>query len=157
WRFGGLWAESSETREGMRTVVGRGSDSMKRGLLPAALVAVGLITFSFGDWVGDHRVLAVGVAIVGAAILTAVAGWATTWRGCSPISRRTLDEAEHDLSARWAGTCAAPGRGMCGVSSRTPGEGGSGAEQGASLGYVESRNLVIEFRDAKGKPERFPD
>jgi hypothetical protein len=48
---------------------------MKRGLLPAALVAIGLITFICGDVAGDHRVLAVGVAIVGAAILTAVAGW----------------------------------------------------------------------------------
>src|SRR5262249_44761403 len=25
------------------------------------------------------------------------------------------------------------------------------------LGHVEGRNLVIEFRDAAGKPERFPD
>jgi putative ABC transport system substrate-binding protein len=24
------------------------------------------------------------------------------------------------------------------------------------LGYVEGRNLVIEYRDAAGKPERFP-
>src|SRR6266705_6719899 len=24
------------------------------------------------------------------------------------------------------------------------------------LGYVEGRNLVIEYRDAEGKPERFP-
>src|SRR4030095_11412164 len=24
------------------------------------------------------------------------------------------------------------------------------------LGYVEGRNVVIEFRDAEGKPERFP-
>jgi hypothetical protein len=50
----------------------------RRGLLPAALVAIGLITFIFGDFTGDHRVRAVGVAIVGAAILTAVAGW--LWR-----------------------------------------------------------------------------
>src|SRR5438045_8704226 len=24
------------------------------------------------------------------------------------------------------------------------------------LGYIEGRNLVIEYRDAEGKPERFP-
>src|SRR5262245_36037356 len=48
---------------------------MTRGLLPAALVAIGLITFIRGDLAGDHRLLAVGVAIVGAAILTAIAGW----------------------------------------------------------------------------------
>jgi hypothetical protein len=24
------------------------------------------------------------------------------------------------------------------------------------LGYVEGRNLVIEYRDAEGKPERYP-
>src|SRR5689334_22015745 len=24
------------------------------------------------------------------------------------------------------------------------------------LGYIEGRNLVIEYRDAQGKPERFP-
>ena len=48
---------------------------MRRGLLPAALVAIGLITLIFGDLTGDHRVRAGGVAIVGAAILMAVAGW----------------------------------------------------------------------------------
>ena len=49
---------------------------MKRGLLPAALVAIGLITFICGDVTGDHRVRAGGVAIVAAAVLMAIAGWA---------------------------------------------------------------------------------
>jgi hypothetical protein len=44
-------------------------------LLPAALVAIGLLTVIFGDFTGDHRVRAGGVAIVGTAILMAVAGW----------------------------------------------------------------------------------
>ena len=48
---------------------------MRRGLLLAALVAIGLITFIFGDLTGDHRIRAGGVALVGAAILMAVAGW----------------------------------------------------------------------------------
>src|SRR5262245_66014981 len=61
---------------------------MKRGLLPGALVAIGLITFIRGDLAGDHRVLAVGVAIVGAAILTAIAGW---------VLRRPDDAAQVDL------------------------------------------------------------
>ena len=47
---------------------------MRRGLLPAVLVAIGLITVIFGDFTGDHRVRAGGVVIVGAAILMAVAG-----------------------------------------------------------------------------------
>ena len=46
---------------------------MRRGLLPAVLVAIGLYTVIFGDFTGDHRVRAGGVAIVGAAILMAVA------------------------------------------------------------------------------------
>jgi hypothetical protein len=49
---------------------------MRRGLLPAALVAIGLITFICGDVTGDHRVRAGGVAIVAAAVLMAIAGWA---------------------------------------------------------------------------------
>ena len=44
--------------------------------MPAALVAIGLITLISGDVTGDHRVRAGGVAIVGAAILMAIAGWA---------------------------------------------------------------------------------
>jgi hypothetical protein len=48
----------------------------RRGLLPAALVAIGLITLISGDATGNHRVRAGGVAIVGAAMLMAVAGWA---------------------------------------------------------------------------------
>ena len=48
---------------------------MRRGVLPAALVAVGLITFIFGDFTGDDRLRAGGVVIVGAAILMAVAVW----------------------------------------------------------------------------------
>jgi hypothetical protein len=48
---------------------------MRRGVLPAALVAVGLITFIFGDFTGDDRLRAGGVVIVGAAILMTVAVW----------------------------------------------------------------------------------
>jgi len=40
------------------------------------LVAIGLITFICGDVTGDHRVRAGGVAIVAAAVLMAIAGWA---------------------------------------------------------------------------------
>jgi hypothetical protein len=46
-----------------------------RGLLPAALVIIGLIAVISADFIGDHRVRAAGAAIVGAAILMAVAGW----------------------------------------------------------------------------------
>ena len=46
-----------------------------RGLLPAALVIIGLIAVISADFTGDHRVRAAGAAIVGAAILMAVAGW----------------------------------------------------------------------------------
>src|SRR6266571_9304146 len=49
---------------------------MRRGLLPAASVAIGLIALIFGDLTGDHRVRAGGVAIVAAAVLMAIAGWA---------------------------------------------------------------------------------
>jgi hypothetical protein len=49
---------------------------MRHGLVPAALVAIGLITFICGDVTGDHRVRAGGVGIVGAAVLVAIAGWA---------------------------------------------------------------------------------
>jgi len=47
---------------------------MRRGLLPAALAAIGLTTSIFGDLAGDDRVRAGGVAIVAAGILMAVAG-----------------------------------------------------------------------------------
>jgi hypothetical protein len=47
----------------------------RRSLLLVALVAIGLITVVFADFTGDHRVRAGGVAIIGAAILMAVAGW----------------------------------------------------------------------------------
>jgi len=46
-----------------------------RGLLPAALGIIGLIAVISADFTGDHRVRAAGAAIVGAAILMAVAGW----------------------------------------------------------------------------------
>jgi hypothetical protein len=49
---------------------------MRHGLVPAAFVAIGLVTFIVGDLTGDLRARAGGVAIVGAAILAAVAGWA---------------------------------------------------------------------------------
>ena len=61
---------------------------MRRGLLPVALVAIGLITIIFGDVTGDHWVRAGGVAIVGAAILMAVAGW---------LLRRPDEAAQFDL------------------------------------------------------------
>ena len=61
---------------------------MRRGLLPAALVAIGLITFICGDVTGDHRVRAGGVAIVAAAVLMAIAGWA---------SQRPDEAAQFDL------------------------------------------------------------
>ena len=46
----------------------------RRSLLSIALVAIGLITVVFADFTGDHRVRAGGVAIIGSAILMAVAG-----------------------------------------------------------------------------------
>jgi hypothetical protein len=61
---------------------------MRRGLLPAALVAIGLVTVIFGDFTGDDRLRAGGVAIVGAAILMAVAGW---------LLRRPDEAAQFDL------------------------------------------------------------
>jgi hypothetical protein len=61
---------------------------MRRGLLPAALVATGLITFICGDLTGDDRVRAGGVAIVAAAVLMAVAGW---------LLRRPDEAAQFDL------------------------------------------------------------
>jgi hypothetical protein len=57
-------------------------------LLPAALVAIGLLTVIFGDFTGDHRVRAGGVAIVGTAILMAVAGW---------LLRRPEEAGQFDL------------------------------------------------------------
>jgi hypothetical protein len=59
----------------METVGAERVNRWRRGLLPAALVAIGLITVIFGDFTGDHRLRAGGVAIVGAAILMVVAGW----------------------------------------------------------------------------------
>src|SRR5215467_10409726 len=60
----------------METIGAESVNRWRRGFLPAALVIVGLITFISGDFTGDHRVRAGGTAIVGAAILMAVAGWA---------------------------------------------------------------------------------
>jgi len=60
----------------METIGAESVNRWRRGFLPAALVIVGLITFISGDFTGDHRVRAGGIAIVGAAILMAVAGWA---------------------------------------------------------------------------------
>ena len=72
----------------METVDAERVNRWRRGLLPAALVAIGLITFIFGDVTGDHWVRAGGVAIVGAAILMAVAGW---------LLRRPDEAAQFDL------------------------------------------------------------
>ena len=59
----------------METVGTEGGNRWRRGLLPAALVVIGLIAVISADFMGDPRVRAGGVAIVGAAILMAVAGW----------------------------------------------------------------------------------
>jgi hypothetical protein len=61
---------------------------MRHGLVPVALVAIGLIMLIFGDLTGDLRVRAGGVGIAGAAILMAVAGWAL---------RRPDEAAQFDL------------------------------------------------------------
>src|SRR5262249_29972454 len=74
---------------------------MRRGLLPAALVAIGLITAIFGDLTEDHRARAVGVAIVAAAILMAVAGW---------VLRRPKKAAQFD-QRDWASYLAQSGEG----------------------------------------------
>ena len=60
----------------METVDAARVNRWRLGFLPAALVAIGLIAVVSGDIAGDHRVRAGGVAIVAAAILMAVAGWA---------------------------------------------------------------------------------
>lgn len=71
-------ARRSESRD-YATFSGRpafdGKGQWRRGLLPAALVVIGLTMVVFADFTGDHRVGAGGVAIVGAAILMAIAGW----------------------------------------------------------------------------------
>jgi hypothetical protein len=77
-----------KSRDVMETVGAERMNRWRRGLLPAALVAIGLITFIFGDLRGDHRVRAGGVGIVGAAILMAVAAWAL---------RRPDEAAQFDL------------------------------------------------------------
>jgi hypothetical protein len=59
----------------MGRVAAEAVNRWRRSLLPTALVAIGLITGIFGDFTGDHRVRAGGIAVVGAAILMAVAGW----------------------------------------------------------------------------------
>src|SRR4030095_14833764 len=65
---------------------------MRRGVLPTALVAIGLVASIFGDLTGDHRARAGGVAIVAAAILMAVAGW---------VSRRPEEPVQFD-PRHWA-------------------------------------------------------
>jgi hypothetical protein len=72
----------------MRTVVVKKVNRWTRGFIPAALVAIGLVTVIFGDFTGDDRLRAGGVAIVGAAILMAVAGW---------LLRRPDEGAQFDL------------------------------------------------------------
>jgi hypothetical protein len=74
---------------------------MRRSILRAALVAIGLVTVIFGDLTGDHRARAGGVAIVGAAILMAVAAW---------VLRRPEKAAELDLRD-WATYLAQSGEG----------------------------------------------
>ena len=70
----------------MEAVDAKRVNRWRRGLLPAALVAIGLITLISGDATGDHLVRAGGVAIVGAAMLMAVAGWALRRPGASAQS-----------------------------------------------------------------------
>src|SRR5262245_18017328 len=76
----------------METVGAESVNRWRRGLLPAAVVIIGLIAFISVDFTGDHRVAAGGVAIVGAAILMAVAGWAL---------RRPEEAAQFELRS-WA-------------------------------------------------------
>jgi hypothetical protein len=64
----------------------------RRGFLPAGLIALGLIAVVYADFTGDHRVRAGGTAIVGAAILMAVALW---------LLRRPDAEAQFE-SRDWA-------------------------------------------------------
>ena len=72
---------------------------MRRGVLTAALAAIGLVTAIFGDLTEDHRARAGGVAIVGAAILVAVTGW---------VLRRPEKVAQSD-SRDWASYLAQSG------------------------------------------------
>ena len=64
-----------KSSDAMETVGAERMNRWRRGLLPAALVVIGLIAVISADFTGDLRVRAGGVAIVGAAILMAVAGW----------------------------------------------------------------------------------
>ena len=74
----------------METVDAEKVNRWRRGLLPAALVAIGLITLISGDFTGDHRLRAGGVAIVGAAILTAVVGRLLRPDEAAPFGRPRL-------------------------------------------------------------------
>lgn len=59
----------------MRTIAAQTMNQWKRSLVPAAVAVIGLITFISADVTGEHRVRAGGVAIVGAAVLMAIARW----------------------------------------------------------------------------------
>ena len=72
---------------------------MRRGVLTAVLVAIGLVTSIWGDLAEDHRARGAGAALVGAAILMAVAGW---------VLRRPEKAAESDLRD-WASYLARSG------------------------------------------------
>src|SRR5215468_9246696 len=76
----------------MGTVDAERVNRWRRGFLPAALVAIGLIAIISSDFTGDHRLGAGGVAIVAAAILMAVAGWLV----------RRPDEAAQFEPRNWA-------------------------------------------------------
>jgi hypothetical protein len=80
--------ESLESSEVVRTVAAETVNGWRRSLVPAAVAGIGLLAFIFGDVTGDHRVRAGGVAIVGAALLMAVAGW---------LLRRPDEAAQIDL------------------------------------------------------------
>src|SRR4029450_469097 len=87
----------------MGRVAAEAVNRWRRRLLPAALVAIGLITVIFGDFTGDHRVRAGGVAIVGTAILMAVAGW---------LLRRPDETAQFDLRDWASYLTQSSGRGL---------------------------------------------
>src|SRR4029450_9510403 len=87
----------------MGRVAAEAVNRWRRGLLPAAGGPVGLIAVIFGDFTGDHRIRAGGIAIVGAAILMAVAGW---------LLRRPEEAGQFDLRDWASYLTQSSGRGL---------------------------------------------